>query len=70
MAGDADDHNILVKSLRKVYPPRKGIVGSKPKEAVKDLSLAIPVGECFGLLGLSNCSKLRFNCKANSRLQE
>ncbi|KXZ51666.1 hypothetical protein GPECTOR_11g119 [Gonium pectorale] len=53
-AGDAASLPIVVRDLRKVYPP---LDGGKPKVAVRTLSLAIERGECFGLLGPNGAGK-------------
>ncbi|GLC69187.1 hypothetical protein PLESTF_000800000 [Pleodorina starrii] len=45
---------IVVRDLRKVYPP---LDGGKPKVAVRTLTLAIERGECFGLLGPNGAGK-------------
>ncbi|GFR42637.1 hypothetical protein Agub_g3573 [Astrephomene gubernaculifera] len=45
---------IVVRDLRKVYPP---LDGGKPKVAVKTLTMAIERGECFGLLGPNGAGK-------------
>ncbi|KAG2490617.1 hypothetical protein HYH03_011009 [Edaphochlamys debaryana] len=45
---------IVVKDLRKVFPPQDG---GKPKVAVRTLTLAIERGECFGLLGPNGAGK-------------
>eukprot|EP00742_Colponemidia_sp_Colp-10_P004062 GILJ01004335.1.p1 GENE.GILJ01004335.1~~GILJ01004335.1.p1 ORF type:complete len:1795 (+),score=302.12 GILJ01004335.1:677-5386(+) len=42
---------VRVANLKKVYP------GSPPKFAVKQLSFAIPNGECFALLGINGAGK-------------
>ena len=42
---------LFIEHLRKVYP------SSPPKVAVKDISLAIPRGQCFGLLGENGAGK-------------
>lgn len=44
---------IQIKGLRKVYPTRGGVA----KVAVKNTSLGIPRGECFGLLGINGAGK-------------
>ncbi|KAG2425810.1 hypothetical protein HXX76_013435 [Chlamydomonas incerta] len=45
---------IVVRDLRKVYPPQDG---GKPKVAVRTLTMAIERGECFGLLGPNGAGK-------------
>lgn len=45
---------IVVKNLRKVFP---AVGGGKEKIAVRDLTLAISRGECFGLLGPNGAGK-------------
>jgi ABC-type multidrug transport system ATPase subunit len=57
--GGADGENIVIKHLRKVYPPRGGSngKGGLPKEAVRDFCLGIKKGECFGLLGINGAGK-------------
>ncbi|EFJ52407.1 hypothetical protein VOLCADRAFT_79211 [Volvox carteri f. nagariensis] len=45
---------IVVRNLRKVYPP---LDGGKPKVAVRTLTMAIERGECFGLLGPNGAGK-------------
>lgn len=49
-SGHGDDSSvILVKDVKKVY--------STGKYAVKGVSLGIPIGECFGLLGINGAGK-------------
>ena len=48
-SGAADDCSIVVKDFKKVYPGGK--------YAVKGMSIAIPTGECFGLLGINGAGK-------------
>ena len=48
-SGAADDCSIVVKDFKKVYPGGK--------YAVKGMSLGIPMGECFGLLGINGAGK-------------
>ncbi|CAM9541397.1 unnamed protein product [Ascophyllum nodosum] len=50
--GGADSDVVKVKNLRKVYP-----VSTGAKVAVKNTSLGIPRGECFGLLGINGAGK-------------
>jgi len=49
LAGDADDSTIVIKDFKKMY--------STGKYAVKGVSLGIPNGECFGLLGINGAGK-------------
>ncbi|CAL5362178.1 unnamed protein product [Camellia sinensis] len=42
-------HAIICDNLKKVYPKRDG---NPEKYAVRGLSLALPQGECFGMIGL------------------
>lgn len=49
MSGQAENSNILIKDLKKMYPGGK--------YAVKGVSLGIPQGECFGLLGINGAGK-------------
>ncbi len=48
-SGAAESSTILVKDMKKVYPGGK--------YAVKGVSLGIPNGECFGLLGINGAGK-------------
>lgn len=48
-SGAADDCSIVVKDFKKIYPGGK--------YAVKGMSLGIPTGECFGLLGINGAGK-------------
>jgi ABC-type multidrug transport system fused ATPase/permease subunit len=45
---------ILARGLAKTYP---GVDGAPPKVACRELSVAIPAGECFGLLGPNGAGK-------------
>jgi ABC-type transport system involved in cytochrome c biogenesis ATPase subunit len=45
---------ILARGLAKTYP---GMDGAPPKVACRELSVAIPAGECFGLLGPNGAGK-------------
>ena len=49
-SGAADNSLIVVNDLTKVY--------DNGKRAVDHLSLGIPAGECFGLLGINGAGKL------------
>lgn len=51
-SGSAKDDLVTLKSLSKVY--RRGI---KKFSAVKDISVGIPKGQCFGLLGVNGAGK-------------
>ncbi len=53
-SGRADTDMIVIKGLRKVY---RGGGGGKAKVAVKNLTFAIPKGECFGFLGINGAGK-------------
>ena len=44
---------VQINGLRKVYPTSGGVA----KVAVKNTSLGIPRGECFGLLGINGAGK-------------
>jgi len=46
---------IYMRHLRKVWPPKGGQV--KPNVAVRDMTLAIRYGECFGFLGVNGAGK-------------
>ncbi|CAI5478818.1 unnamed protein product [Closterium sp. Yama58-4] len=47
-------YSIICDRLRKVYPGRDG---NKEKVAVRDLSVAVARGECFGMLGPNGAGK-------------
>ena len=47
--GQAQDDVILLNQLTKVYP--------NGKQAVNNMSLGVPSGECFGLLGINGAGK-------------
>jgi ATP-binding cassette subfamily A (ABC1) protein 3 len=51
-SGAADNDVIVIKGVRKAYPP-----AAAPKLAVKELSIGIPKGECFGFLGINGAGK-------------
>ncbi|XP_050871002.1 ABC transporter A family member 6 [Lathyrus oleraceus] len=51
------DHAIVCDNLKKFYPGRDGNPG---KFAVRELSLAVPRGECFGMLGPNGAGKTSF----------
>ena len=48
-------HRSSLQHLRKVYAPRGN--SSKKTVAVKDLSLGLPAGNCFGFLGTNGAGK-------------
>ncbi|KAG0616755.1 hypothetical protein M758_5G140000 [Ceratodon purpureus] len=52
--GLASEDSVVVHRLRKVYPDQ-GLDGAKV--AVKNLSLGIPPGQCFGFLGVNGAGK-------------
>lgn len=43
----------MVRNMRKVY----SLPGGKFKVGVDNLNLGIPMGECFGLLGVNGAGK-------------
>lgn len=47
-ANPSKDYPIVCDNLKRVYPARDG---NPPKYAVRGFSLAVPRGECFGILG-------------------
>lgn len=51
------NYGVISDNIRKVYPERDG---NPEKLAVRGLSLAIPHGECFGLLGSNGAGKTFF----------
>lgn len=51
------DHAIICHNLKKIYPGRDG---NPEKFAVRDLSLALQQGECFGMLGPNGAGKTSF----------
>ena len=48
---------MICDNIKKVYPGRDG---NPEKFAVRGLSLALPQGECFGMLGPSGAGKTSF----------
>jgi len=50
-----DAFSLRVSGLRKLFPAKRA--GDQPLEAVKSLCLAVPRGECFGLLGANGAGK-------------
>lgn len=53
MKDDAKKYAIMVRNMRKVY----SLPGGKFKVGVDNLNLGIPMGECFGLLGVNGAGK-------------
>eukprot|EP00736_Rhodelphis_marinus_P014162 Rmarinus@m.10137 len=53
-SGQAEGENLVLRGLRKVYYPRGNAAA---KVAVHDLWLGVPVGECFGFLGINGAGK-------------
>ncbi|KAM3751470.1 hypothetical protein ACB098_04G111800 [Castanea mollissima] len=48
---------VICYNLKKVYPAKNG---NPEKLAVRNLSLALPLGECFGMIGLNDSGKTTF----------
>ena len=58
--GAADADAVLLKGMTKTYKGRK--------RAVRGVSLGIPNGECFGLLGINGAGKVRLGVWVDSVL--
>mmetsp|Transcript_6325 Transcript_6325/g.7912 ORF Transcript_6325/g.7912 Transcript_6325/m.7912 type:complete len:1988 (-) Transcript_6325:343-6306(-) len=54
-SGNANNDVIQINNLRKAFPNPLGASGCK--EAVKGITLGIPRGQCFGLLGINGAGK-------------
>ena len=52
---DPGRFSLFLRDIKKTYPPV--FFGSKPKFAVRGLSLAVPIGERFGLLGINGAGE-------------
>ncbi len=46
---------LILRDVVKTYPP--SVLGGAPKHAVRGVSLACPLGERFGLLGINGAGK-------------
>jgi ABC-type multidrug transport system ATPase subunit len=70
LSNEKDDSTILVKDFKKIFPPNHSsickkaeydsngeLIGNYGKYAVRGLSVGIPNGECFGLLGINGAGK-------------
>jgi ABC-type multidrug transport system, ATPase component len=62
LSGDADDETIIMKELKKRYP--------NGKVAVNGVSIGVPGGQCFGLLGINGAGEfLYFACRFFSNIR-
>ena len=52
---DPSRFSLFLRDIKKTYP--QGFFGAKPKFAVRGLSLAIQIGERFGLLGINGAGE-------------
>lgn len=67
--GTLSDWPILVQGLSKTFPSRLGAAaGSGRKHAVREISLAVERGECFGLLGPNGAGKVRVRMRVCVRV--
>ena len=55
--GYSSRQSLILREVTKVFPASGCISRKKPKLAVDGLSLAVPRGECFGLLGVNGAGK-------------
>lgn len=55
--GYTSKQSLLLRDLTKVYPASGCFSRKAPKVAVGGLTLAVPRGECFGLLGVNGAGK-------------
>eukprot|EP01034_Spumella_vulgaris_P036559 gene36559-45086_t len=54
-ASDLQHNALIMRNLVKTYPP--SVLGGEVKRAVRGVSLACPLGERFGLLGINGAGK-------------
>jgi len=52
---DIENYSLVMAGLSKIYPPT--ILSGQPKQALRDLTLALKQGERFGLLGVNGAGK-------------
>jgi ATP-binding cassette subfamily A (ABC1) protein 1 len=60
LSGNAENETIIMKDLKKQYP--------NGKVAVNGVSLGVPGGQCFGLLGINGAGKFTLCVSKNIQL--